>query len=120
MFIAVNLLMLIALILMAGFASTAAGFSEAQTDDVMDLTYAAYQLFVLLPTIAVSVRRLHDIGNSGWWLLIIFVPFVGGLIMLIFTIRNSDPGSNQYGPNPKTHYPDVPKEMLQDPNAVNG
>jgi uncharacterized membrane protein YhaH (DUF805 family) len=61
----------------------------------------AYALVVLIPGIAVSVRRLHDIGKSGWWLLIGFVPIVGGLILLYFMVLDSQAGDNAYGPNPK-------------------
>jgi uncharacterized membrane protein YhaH (DUF805 family) len=55
---------------------------------------------LLLPSIAVSVRRLHDTGKSGWWLLLYFVPFIS-LILLIFYCLDSEPGENVYGPNPK-------------------
>lgn len=60
-----------------------------------------YCLAVLLPAIAVSVRRLHDIGKSGWWLLIVLVPFIGAIVLLIFALLDSQAGSNQYGPSPK-------------------
>ena len=60
-----------------------------------------YTLAVLLPSLGVSVRRLHDTGRSGWWLLISLVPLVGLIVLLIFTISDSDAGSNQYGPSPK-------------------
>ncbi|MDR1141018.1 MAG: DUF805 domain-containing protein [Planctomycetaceae bacterium] len=60
-----------------------------------------YAFAVLVPGIAVMVRRLHDIGKSGWWLLIVFVPIVGAIVLLIWSIRDSQPGSNQYGLNPK-------------------
>ncbi len=60
-----------------------------------------YALAVLIPGIAVSVRRLHDIGKSGWWILISLVPIVGVIILLVFTVLDSTPGENQYGPNPK-------------------
>jgi uncharacterized membrane protein YhaH (DUF805 family) len=58
------------------------------------------QLALLLPGLAVGVRRLHDIGRSGWWLLIGLIPFVGWIILLIFFVQDSQP-ANQYGPNPK-------------------
>jgi len=60
-----------------------------------------YSLAVLLPTIAVSVRRLHDTGRSGWWLLISLVPLIGPIVLLIFMAQNSKPGQNQYGVNPQ-------------------
>ncbi len=62
---------------------------------------AVYTLAVLIPGIAVSVRRLHDIGRSGWWLLIGLIPCVGGIVLLVFMIQEGQPEPNEYGPNPK-------------------
>ena len=61
-----------------------------------------YSLGVLLPAIAVTVRRLHDTGRSGWWILIALVPVIGGIVLLIFMVLDSQPGDNKYGPSPKT------------------
>jgi len=60
-----------------------------------------YSLAVLIPGIAVSVRRLHDTERSGWWLLIAFVPIIGAIVLLVFMVQDSKPGQNQYGANPK-------------------
>lgn len=60
-----------------------------------------YSLVAFIPGLAVTVRRLHDTGRSGWWILINLVPAVGGLIFLIFMFQDSKPGTNQYGANPK-------------------
>ena len=60
-----------------------------------------YPLAVLIPSIAVSVRRLHDTNHSGWWLLINLLPLIGTIILVVFLVRDSQPGQNQYGPNPK-------------------
>jgi len=60
-----------------------------------------YSLAVLLPALAVAVRRLHDTGRSGWWVLISFVPLVGTIILIVFLATEGQPGDNQYGPNPK-------------------
>lgn len=60
-----------------------------------------YSLAVLIPGIAVSVRRLHDTDRSGWWLLIAFVPLLGAIVLLVFMVQDSVPGQNQYGANPK-------------------
>jgi len=60
-----------------------------------------YALAVLLPGIAVSVRRLHDTGRSGWWLLISLIPFIGAIVLLVFMVQDSMPGTNEYGLNPK-------------------
>ena len=57
-------------------------------------------LIILLPSIAVGVRRLHDTGKSGVWMLLGLIPFVG-LILLVFMLIDSQPGDNEYGPNPK-------------------
>ena len=68
------------------------------TKGILQLVYG---LAVLLPGLGVSVRRLHDIGKCGWWLLICLVPLVGPIVFLVFTCLDSKPGSNEYGPNPK-------------------
>jgi uncharacterized membrane protein YhaH (DUF805 family) len=60
-----------------------------------------YALAVLIPSIAVGVRRLHDTGRSGWWILIGLVPLVGIIVLIVFFVADSQPGTNQYGPNPK-------------------
>ncbi len=60
-----------------------------------------YGLATLLPNIGVSIRRLHDTSRSGWWLLIGFIPVIGGIILLVFFVFDSTPEENQYGPNPK-------------------
>jgi uncharacterized membrane protein YhaH (DUF805 family) len=60
-----------------------------------------YALGVLIPGIAVTVRRLHDTGRSGWWILIALVPLVGWIVLIIFMFLDSQPGTNAYGPNPK-------------------
>ena len=57
-------------------------------------------LALLIPSVAVVVRRLHDTNRSGWWYLIAFVPAVGGLILLYFCILRGTPGSNNYGADP--------------------
>lgn len=60
-----------------------------------------YSLAVLLPCISVNVRRLHDIGRSGWWLLISLIPIIGTIVIIYWACQDSQPGSNQYGSNPK-------------------
>ena len=60
-----------------------------------------YCFAMLIPSLAVTVRRLHDTGRSGWWYLISFVPFVGGIILFVFTVFDGDPRPNLYGPDPK-------------------
>ncbi|HWZ71345.1 MAG TPA: DUF805 domain-containing protein [Casimicrobiaceae bacterium] len=60
-----------------------------------------YTLAVLIPGIAVTVRRLHDAGRSGWWILIVLVPIVGWIVLLVFMLLDTQPGQNAYGPSPK-------------------
>lgn len=63
--------------------------------------YLIYMLAVLVPGLAVSVRRLHDVGKSGWFILIAFIPIVGPIWLLVLTCMDGQPGENPYGPNPK-------------------
>ena len=58
-------------------------------------------LVTIVPALAVLVRRLHDTGKSGWWALIGFVPLVGGIVLLVFTVLDSDAGENKFGMSPK-------------------
>jgi uncharacterized membrane protein YhaH (DUF805 family) len=60
-----------------------------------------YSLAVLIPALAVAVRRLHDTGRSGWWLLIGLIPLVGPIVLLVFYLLDSDREPNAYGPSPK-------------------
>lgn len=66
------------------------------------LLYIVYGLAIIIPSLAVSVRRLHDTGRSGWWILINFVPLIGGLWYLVLMLIGGDPGNNAYGPSPKS------------------
>jgi uncharacterized membrane protein YhaH (DUF805 family) len=68
----------------------------------MGLLSGIYTLAVLIPSVAVSVRRLHDTNRTGWWLLISLVPLIGGLVLLVFLVFDSEPEENQYGDNPKS------------------
>jgi len=63
--------------------------------------YFLYALDVLIPGLAVSVRRLHDVGKSGWMILIALIPIVGAIWLLVLMVTDSNPGENQYGANPK-------------------
>ena len=65
------------------------------------LLSGVYSLAVLIPSLAVAVRRLHDTGRTGWWLLIGLIPLIGLIVLLIFFVQDSKPGDNEYGPNPK-------------------
>ena len=63
-----------------------------------------YGLVILIPAVSLSVRRLHDIGMKGWWLLVLLVPFLNLLALLVFLFlfaKDSQPEANEYGPCPK-------------------
>ena len=60
-----------------------------------------FGLATIVPSLAVTVRRLHDTDRSGWWVLLELVPFIGWLVVLVFTVLDSQPGANRFGPNPK-------------------
>jgi uncharacterized membrane protein YhaH (DUF805 family) len=86
-------------------------FVEGLVDELPPLV-GAYSLAVFLPSIAVTVRRLHDTDRSGWWLLIAFVPCIGAIALLLMMVCDSDSGRNRYGVNPK---PKDPKPRASKP-----
>ena len=90
-FILINLV--ISLIL--SFIDRSLGFASADTG--VGLLSGIYSLAVFLPSLAVMVRRLHDTGRSGWWVLIGLIPFIGWIVLLIFALLEST-GDNEYGP----------------------
>ncbi len=63
--------------------------------------YLLYVLAVLLPGLGVTIRRLHDVGKSGWFIFISLIPIIGGLWLLVIFCTDGNPGDNKYGPNPK-------------------
>ncbi|MBZ9599145.1 MULTISPECIES: DUF805 domain-containing protein [Streptomyces] len=65
------------------------------------LIVGLYALATLVPTLALTVRRLHDLGKSGAWYFIAFVPLIGGIWLLVLTATAGQPQPNQYGPDPK-------------------
>jgi uncharacterized membrane protein YhaH (DUF805 family) len=64
------------------------------------ILYALYGLALIIPSLAVSIRRLHDIGRSGWWILIGLIPIVGVIVLLIFHATAGEAQPNAYGPTP--------------------
>lgn len=67
---------------------------------IMGLTAFAISLALLIPTIAVGIRRLHDTDRSGWWILIALIPLIGGIVLLVFYALQGTPGANRFGPDP--------------------
>lgn len=63
--------------------------------------YLLYFLFIIIPSISLAVRRLHDIGKSGWMFLICFIPFIGGIWLLVLFCTAGTVGENKFGGDPK-------------------
>ncbi|MDP3009088.1 MAG: DUF805 domain-containing protein [Methylococcales bacterium] len=77
----------------------ATGTLDAETG--VGLLGGLYSLAVLLPSLGVSVRRLHDTDRSGWWMFILLIPVIGVIALLVFFVQDSTAGTNEYGDNPK-------------------
>ena len=73
----------------------------AQYSSIFTVLSGIFGLALICPTLAVAVRRLHDIGKSGWYYLFALIPLVGAIILLVWFVKDSEPGDNMYGPNPK-------------------
>jgi len=76
------------------------GLGEQGQQSAITIACWAYILAFLIPSLAVGVRRLHDIGKNSWWILLALIPFIGWLVLFIFFVINSEWGSNKYGDNP--------------------
>jgi uncharacterized membrane protein YhaH (DUF805 family) len=87
---------LIILALIIGFGITKAGASE----NGLSLLFGLYILFLFIPVLALRVRRLHDVGQSGWIILLSLIPIAGALVLFIFELTPSQIGENKYGKNP--------------------
>lgn len=88
MFVLTNLIVAIAVSIVAGIVK-------------LDPLNGLYSLAVLVPSLAVGARRLHDTDRSAWWLLLCLIPIVGWIILLVFMLLDSQPGNNRFGANPK-------------------
>lgn len=76
--------------------------AEFTSINILMVTLPIYVLATFIPALAITIRRLHDTGKSGWYYLLSFIPYVGGLILLIFTVQDSEPMHNNWGANPKS------------------
>lgn len=79
------------------FDTAILGFALESNGPINALT----SLALLIPSLAVGVRRLHDTGRSGWWLLLIFAILIGWIVLLVFFVSDGERGTNQYGLDPK-------------------
>lgn len=106
-----NSLIMLVLIILGGvfYASE----SSQNVGTFFFVLFFLYDLFVFLPTLAVTIRRLHDVGKSGAAVFISLIPGVGEIILLIWLIEDSAYGTNQYGENPKNQMPEWQRNLNQ-------
>lgn len=100
-FTLVNFLIILAIQLPGVLVKAALGPNGAPLALIFSGLGALYSLAMLVPSLAVHARRLHDTGRSAWWFLIVLVPFVGAVVLIVFEVLDSQPGTNKWGPNPK-------------------
>lgn len=101
-----GLLMFLSFIAYWGLANISMGNIIAYSYDektfvTVTIIYWIWCLGMLLPSLAVTIRRLHDIGKSGWWYFITLIPIIGGIILLIWMCQDGEQNANKYGMNPK-------------------
>ena len=89
------------LLIFASFTTTRGSALGA----MFGILFAVYGLAALVPSLAVCARRLHDIGMSGWLMLIGLIPALGGIALIVLCALDGNPGPNQYGPNPRLIQP---------------
>ena len=85
--------------------NTILGIVCMKSQTALYICSGVFSLAILVPSIALAIRRMHDINKSGWWILIVLVPFIGQIWYIILCCIDSQPGSNQWGPNPKGDAP---------------
>jgi uncharacterized membrane protein YhaH (DUF805 family) len=94
-FVLFNIIVAVVLSLIDRLIGTFSGTSN------IGLLSGIYGLAVLIPALAVTVRRLHDIDRTGWWIFINLIPLIGAIVLLVFALTPGTPGSNRYGLDPK-------------------
>lgn len=97
--LAVFLVLIVTQVIDGALIAPLLGFSAFAPEAGQPLSFLV-ALGIILPNLAVGVRRLHDTGRSGWWILIGLIPLIGTLILLYFYIQPSEQGDNAYGPAP--------------------
>lgn len=88
---------LVNILIMIGFSLV----SSVLRSTIIQVLGILYIIAILVPSLAVYVRRLHDTNHSAWWILLSLIPIVGGIILLIFLVTDSQAGDNRFGSNPK-------------------
>jgi uncharacterized membrane protein YhaH (DUF805 family) len=87
-------LIIIALVIISGLSQ------KGYLENILISIFGLYLLFMFIPILALRVRRMHDVGQSGWIILLSLIPIVGALVLFIFELTPSQNGGNKYGPNP--------------------
>ena len=108
-FVLFNVIITIPLFIVGAIIGALLGSGETAMVTAFLVGYALvgiYSLAIIIPSIAVAVRRLHDSGKSGWLYLLVLIPYLGGLVIFVFMLLESAP-DNQYGPNPNKQGPVV-------------
>ena len=88
--------------LLAIFVDYMLGTADEETG--YGILYALYSIFTFVPSLALFVRRLHDVGKSGWFALIILLPFVGAIWLFVLLLTEGEATANKWGPNPKAQW----------------
>lgn len=94
-------------------AGMVAALIDAQLNT--QLVSSVFDLATLLPSLAIAVRRLHDLDQSGWWLLLGLIPIIGAIGLLIWFASKGTDGPNRFGPDPLAANPPVPNEQFGAP-----
>lgn len=116
-----TLIQAIIVILLVIGAGTSSASSHYRGSSSFEIILGLYLLATFLPTIAVTVRRLHDTDRSGWWILIYWLPLLGPIFLLIFTILPGTQGDNTYGSDPlDDFYDDLEEDDYYTPPARRG
>jgi uncharacterized membrane protein YhaH (DUF805 family) len=107
MFVLFTIIFLILISILDGLLGTSYTFNYPLGGKEIPMSFGyisiAFYLAIIIPGIAVSVRRFHDIGKSGWWYFVSMIPCVGPFIGIYFMAKAGDIGENLYGPDPKAY-----------------
>ena len=99
-FALVNFGIMFATLIVGGILASLLGSVGSIIAGILFLAYSLFSLAVIVPSICLSIRRLHDIDKSGWFLLLSFIPLIGGLVLLYLLVQRGTEGMNQYGNAP--------------------
>lgn len=93
------------------------GIASTLVDASMDMQIVSviFNLLTAIPSLAVSVRRLHDVDASGWWVLLSLIPVIGAIALLVWVVARGTEGPNRFGPDPLAATPGLPNEQYGAP-----